>query len=102
MDSPVSGPERSSGEVQHTVTVSRIYMAEPEASRKDYQAVTGTNPSGVKVDDPPVTNITWYDAIQYCNKRSETEKSAPCNSVSGNTVIWNKSANGYRPPTEAE
>lgn len=77
-------------------------MAEPEASRKDYQAVIGTNPSEVKVDDLPVTNITWYDAIQYCNKRSETEKSVPCYSVSGNTVIWNKSANGYRLPTEAE
>ena len=102
MGSPDSEPERSSDETQHSVTVSSFYMAKTEISQRDYQAVMGTNPSETKGDNLPVTNITWYDAIQYCNKLSEAEGLMPCYTVSGTTVTWDRSANGYRLPTEAE
>ena len=102
MGSPASEPERSSDETQHSVTVSSFYMAKTEVSQNNYQAVMGTNPSETKGDNLPVTNITWYDAIQYCNKLSEAEGLTPCYTVSGTTVTWDRSANGYRLPTEAE
>lgn len=102
MGSPSGEPERSSDETQHSVTIGNFYMAKTELSQKDYQAVMGTNPSVTKGDNLPVTNITWYDAVGYCNRRSEAEGLTPCYSVSGATVTWNKSANGYRLPTEAE
>lgn len=102
MGSPASEPERSSDEVQHSVTVSSFYMAKTEVSQRDYQAVMGNDPSETQGDDLPVTNLTWYDAIQYCNKRSEAEGLTPCYTVSGTTVTWDRSANGYRLPTEAE
>ena len=54
------------------------------------------------LDGLPVTNISWYDAINYCNSLSEAEGLTPCYAVSGNSVTWNKGANGYRLPTEAE
>lgn len=102
MGSPASEPERSSDEVQHNVTVSSFYMAKTEVSQKEYQTVMGTNPSETKGDNLPVTNITWYDAIEYCNKLSAAQGLTPCYTVSGTTVTWNRSANGYRLPTEAE
>ena len=102
MGSPASEPERSSDETQHSVTVSSFYMAKTEISQRDYRAVMGTNPSETKGDNLPVTNITWYDAIQYCNRLSEAEGLTPCYTVSGTTVTWDRSANGYRLPTEAE
>lgn len=102
MGSPTDEPERSSDEVQHSVTVGSFYMSKTEVSQKDYQAVMGANPSDTKGDDLPVTNITWYDAIEYCNKLSEAAGLTPCYTVSGTTVTWNKAANGYRLPTEAE
>lgn len=102
MGSPADEPERSSDETQHSVTVSSFYMAKTEISQKDYQAVMGANPSDTKGDDLPVTNITWYDAIEYCNKLSQAAGLTPCYTVSGTTVTWNKAANGYRLPTEAE
>ena len=102
MGSPTNEPERSSDEIQHNVTVSSFYMARTEASQAEYQAVMGNNPSETKGDDLPVTNITWYDAIEYCNRLSEAEGLTSCYTVSGTTVTWNKSANGYRLPTEAE
>ncbi|MDE6832925.1 MAG: SUMF1/EgtB/PvdO family nonheme iron enzyme [Ruminococcus sp.] len=102
MGSPESEPERSSDEVQHNVTVGDFYISKTEISQKDYQEIMGTNPSDTKGDDLPVTNITWYDAIQYCNKLSQKEGFTPCYTVSGNTVTWDRSADGYRLPTEAE
>lgn len=102
MGSPTNEPERSSDETQHSVTVSSFYMSKTEVSQTDYQAVMGANPSDTKGDDLPVTNLTWYEAIEYCNKLSEAAGLTPCYTVSGTTVTWNKAANGYRLPTEAE
>lgn len=102
MGSPTDEPERGADETQHNVKVDSFYMAEAELTQKEYQAVMGSNPSENKGDNLPVTNITWYDAIQYCNALSEKEGLTPCYTVSDNTVTWNKSANGYRLPTEAE
>lgn len=96
MGSPANEPERSSDEVQHSVTVSSFYMAKTEVSLAAYQAIMGSNPSETTGDSLPVTNITWYDAVQYCNKRSEAEGLTPCYTVSGTTVTWDKTANGYR------
>ena len=64
-------------------------------------------------------NITWFDALTYCNRRSLAEGLTPCYASNGSTDAvtnpkyfrdkkdlpnitcdWN--ANGYRLPTEAE
>jgi len=102
MGSPSSEPERGSDETRHSVTVGSFYMAKTEVSQQEYQTVMGSNPSETKGDSLPVTNITWYDAIQYCNRLSEAEGLTPCYTISGTTVTWDKTANGYRLPTEAE
>lgn len=102
MGSPESEPERSSDEIQHSVTVGNFYMSKTEISQKEYQEIMGVNHSATKGDDLPVTNITWYDAVQYCNKLSQNEGLTPCYTISENTVTWDRSANGYRLPTEAE
>lgn len=102
MGSPTGEPERSSDETQHSVTVNSFYMSKTEVSQKDYRAVMGTDPSETKGDELPVTNITWYDAIQYCNRLSEAAGLTPCYAVSGTTVTWDRAADGYRLPTEAE
>ncbi len=102
MGSPESEPERSTDEIQHQVTVGDFYMSKNEISQKEYQELMGNNPSENVGDNLPVTNITWYDAVQYCNKLSIKEGFTPCYTISGTTVTWNKNADGYRLPTEAE
>lgn len=102
MGSPADEPERGTDETQHFVTVSDFYMSETELTQKEYQNLMGNNPSENKGDTLPVTDITWYDAIQYCNELSKSKGLTPCYTISDTTVTWDKSANGYRLPTEAE
>jgi len=49
-----------------------------------------------------VENITWFQAVSYCNARSLKEKLTPVYTIYGENVIWNRDAIGYRLPTEAE
>ena len=46
--------------------------------------------------------ISWYDAVEYCNWLSKKERLTPAYNISGKDVTWNRSANGYRLPTEGE
>ena len=60
------------------------------------------NPSTFSGSDLPVENVTWLDAIRYCNARSEKEGFEPAYTIEGQTGIWNRGADGYRLPMEAE
>lgn len=102
MGSPDSEAWRSDDETQHTVTVSDFYMSAFEVTQAEYQAVIGSNPSAFSGEDLPVETVSWLDAIAYCNARSELEGLEPAYTVEGQTVTWNRGANGYRLPTEAE
>jgi formylglycine-generating enzyme required for sulfatase activity len=101
----------------HTVQVSSFYMGKYEVTQKEWMEIMGTNPSHFKGDTLPVENISWYDAVEYCNKRSLNEGLTPAYRIDktrrdGNNtneydevkwvVTWDRTMNGYRLPTEAE
>ena len=104
MGSPESEDWRSNDETQHRVTVASFYMAKFEVTQKEWREITGKNPSNFTGDKLPVESITWLDAIEFCNALSKRDGCTPVYTItdSGNTVSWNRSANGYRLPTEAE
>jgi formylglycine-generating enzyme required for sulfatase activity len=62
----------------------------------------GNNPSENEGDNLPVENITWYDAVEFCNKKSELDGLEPCYSGNNEFIECDFSKNGYRLPTEAE
>ncbi|MDP3115259.1 MAG: formylglycine-generating enzyme family protein, partial [Candidatus Cloacimonadaceae bacterium] len=95
----------------HQVTVSSFYSGKYEVTQKEWRDVMGTNPSYFEGDNLPVEQVSWYDAIDYCNKRSLKEGLKPCYSIGGNTkpsswssgtIACDWTANGFRLPTEAE
>lgn len=102
MGSPKDERQRQEDETLHGVTVSAFYIDPYEVTQKDYQEIMGENPSHSRGDALPVENVTWYDAIQYCNKLSENKGLIPVYKIEGDSVTWDRSANGYRLPTEAE
>lgn len=102
MGSPDSEAWRSTDETQHSVTVSDFYMSKYELTQKEYEEIVGSNPSNFSGEDLPVENISWLDAVAYCNARSEKDGLTPVYTIDGQNVSWDRSANGYRLPTEAE
>jgi formylglycine-generating enzyme required for sulfatase activity len=86
----------------HSVTVRSFSMGKYEVTQAEYEAVMGTNPSNWKGANLPVERVSWLDAIEYCNKLSIKEGLAPAYRGSGNDVVCNFFATGYRLPTEAE
>ncbi|MBQ9630035.1 MAG: SUMF1/EgtB/PvdO family nonheme iron enzyme [Treponema sp.] len=104
MGSPESEDWRSNDEKQHNVSVSSFYMAKYEVTQKEWRDVMGKNPSNFAGDKLPVESITWLEAIEFCNALSRRNGRNPVYTVrdGGKIVSWNRSANGYRLPTEAE
>ena len=103
MGSPSDERGRSQNEgPRHEVTVRSFYMGKYPVTQTEYQEVTGTNPSHFKGANLPVDRVNWFDAVEYCNKRSIIEGLAPAYTINGINVTWDRNANGYRLPTEAE
>lgn len=102
MGSPDTEAWRSEDEAQHEVTLSDFYISPYELTQQEYEDVMGTNPSNFTGENLPVENISWLDAVAYCNARSEQEGLTPAYTIDGTSVSWDRSANGYRLPTEAE
>ncbi len=49
----------------------------------------------------PADSITWYEAVQFCNRLSESEGFSPCYTIHG-TNVSRLVGSGYRLPTESE
>lgn len=97
-----------------------IKIQKTEVTQKWYTSIMGSNPSYYKGDNNPVEEVSWYDAIYFCNKLSEKIGFTPVYSVDGKTDVttWNytphkgnyikgvvtqdTSVNGFRLPTEEE
>jgi formylglycine-generating enzyme required for sulfatase activity len=89
-----------------------IYVSTYEVTQAEWQAVMGWNESYFPGTGKPVEEVTWYDAVSYCNQRSTCDGYIPAytitgatmdgNHITGATVTWNQAANGYRLLTEAE
>jgi len=92
-------------EVRTEISISPFYMGIYELSQKEYEKATDSNPSRFRDPKLPVEQLSWYDAVRYCNSLSQQEGLTPAYTITGSTgqnVTWNRQANGYRLPTEAE
>lgn len=102
MGSPETENWREKDELLHSVTLDSFYISRYEVAQEEYERVMKKNPSSFKGNLLPVENVTWYDAVHFCNELSSSEGFSPVYKISGNQVVWNKNADGYRLPTEAE
>lgn len=100
------------------VTVNTVYVEETETTKALWDEVRtwavangyGDLAAGAgKGPIHPVQSVSWWDAVKWCNARSEYEGLTPVYTIggavmrTGTTVpVVNWTANGYRLPTEAE
>ena len=102
MGSPETENWRIDDETQHEVTVSGFRMSPYEVTQAEYKRLTGLDPSSFHGESLPVESVSWLDAVRFCNLKSAEAGLTPAYVVDGETVVWDRSANGYRLPTEAE
>ena len=69
-----------------------------------YFDITKEEPSNIKSKTNPVETVTWRDAVIFCNKLSIQTGLKPCYNVTeeNEKITFDKTANGFRLPTEAE
>ena len=108
----------------HEVTISGFRLAKYETTREEWERVHkwaishgySDLAAGAGIESKhPVYQISWFDAVKWCNARSEMEGLSPCYHIDSNHsapfrtgivpltpdhVSWD--SNGYRLPTEAE
>ncbi|OBQ23837.1 MAG: serine/threonine protein kinase [Anabaena sp. WA113] len=69
---------------QHQVTVPSFFMGKYPLTQAQYQAIMGKNPAYFKGNNRPVENVSWDDAVRFCQKLSQ------------------RTGKNYRLPSEAE
>ena len=101
---------RRANEVIVPVTVTRAFLIGiHEVTNKEFAEFRANHDSGSSVhpslaaDGNPVANVTWDDAVQYCNWLSQREGRTPAYKHEfGEWVPVYPLSDGYRLPTEAE
>ena len=124
-----SDSDADSDETPHTVTVDDFYMHRFEVTNEEFAAFLnakgrheyngaewydlddedarieqrgGTYSTKGSYGKHPVTEVTWYGAVAYCNWKSEALNLQPVYRISGTNVSADWNADGYRLPMEAE
>jgi formylglycine-generating enzyme required for sulfatase activity len=91
------------------VTVNQFYMSKFEVTVwewKEYTKATRANMPKEQSwgwnNDFPITNVTWEQAVEFCNWLSHKQGFDKAYSKAGPRYVCNFESNGFRLPTEAE
>ena len=85
---------------QYSFHLDNYFISKTEITEKEYYLIM----NDIETDSQlPITQITWYDAINFCNRKSEIEKLEQVYSISDDNIVTaDFSKNGYRLPTKLE
>jgi formylglycine-generating enzyme len=108
------------------VEVEAFRLAAVPVTQLMYAQVTGSWPSLERREQCPVESVSWWDAVRFCNALSRRAGLAPAYRVeddpsgvldapdgldalpagvldaAADRIVWDRTADGYRLPTEAE
>ncbi|MBR4631620.1 MAG: SUMF1/EgtB/PvdO family nonheme iron enzyme, partial [Treponema sp.] len=85
------------------ITLSKFKISEMPVTQELYEKIVRRNPSNFKGADLPVEQVSWLDAIKFCNLLSRKEGLKLCYKKDFlGAIVCDFTADGYRLPTEAE
>ncbi|MDM8541631.1 SUMF1/EgtB/PvdO family nonheme iron enzyme [Desulfococcaceae bacterium HSG9] len=90
------------GQVHQVIITKPFLIATIPVTQALYQAVIGKNPSDIKGDEFPVENVSWFDALNFCNALSEKLNLEPAYAIEGERVEWIRRNSGFCLLTEAQ
>ena len=99
-DSDAAAPDDE--KPQHEVSVSSFRMATTPVTVALYSELMGQRERAAADDRLPVTDVSWHDAVEFCNRLSTRSGYRACYTRDGNAWRCDWQADGYRLPTEAE
>jgi len=71
----IMGPGQDKNSPAHPVILTKgFYLGKYEVVQKEYEKVTGFNPSNYKGDNLPVEQISWNDALAFCQALNKKER----------------------------
>jgi formylglycine-generating enzyme required for sulfatase activity len=91
--------------INHTwrVEIQPFLLAKYPVTQTLYYEIIGERPSEFKGQENPVENVSWKDAVLFCNKLSIKTGLESCYAVDiSGEIAFNLNANGYRLSSEAE
>ncbi|MDY3759508.1 MAG: SUMF1/EgtB/PvdO family nonheme iron enzyme, partial [Treponema sp.] len=99
----------------HKAKLDSFYIGKYPVTQEEWCKIMGDNPSKFSGSMRPVERVTWYDAIEFCNKLSQKaglecayeisdverkyDEDTDYSHIEDATVEWNEGANGFRLPT---
>ena len=99
----------------HKAKLDSYYIGKYPVTQEEWCKIMGDNPSKFSGSMRPVERVTWYDAIEFCNKLSQKaglecayemsdierkyDEDTDYSHIIKATVEWNEGANGFRLPT---
>ena len=110
MGSPRRESGRRANESQRAVELRRrVYIGAREVTNGEFKQFRSQHRSGfvgqdtLELERQPVVNVTWQDAVEYCNWLSQQDGlPAAYESKGGQLTLIVPATTGYRLPTEAE
>lgn len=84
------------------VKIDPFLIARYPVTQDLYSSITNESPSFFKGDKNPVEQVTWKDAITFCNLLSRKSGLNECYLIVADDILFDLKANGYRLPLEAE
>ncbi len=90
--------------VEKMVDVKPFQLASYPVTKGMYNAFVNRMAEGLEADKTPMVNVSWYDAVTFCNRLSREWELKECYTFdhSGVKVTCDWEAGGFRLPTDAE
>jgi len=91
-------------EIERKVDINPFFLAKYHVTKSLYEVITQKALVKVELDSIPMVNVSWYEAISFCNLLSKECGLKECYTFDHNSsnVFCDWNAVGYRLPTDAE